>query len=220
MKSTTSRKTNEDNLKFISGLFSEIEHFVFFGTLLGLVRGGRLIESDDDIDIYVNIKHRSDLLTLLLDNGFSVDFAKSSDSTKLFVQITTFFVQASREVDGEAGSIDIYFFEDDEDTDYILDRWNFRGDVLNEKSFIKFKNDDIFPIATFELDGVGISIPKNSEKVVELIYGKEWKKPLQKGKEYRMVIVNNTPWIFIGKIGMIRRKIVRILGELHFFRVG
>ena len=50
-----SAEENFLNLKFFSKIISKIEHFVFFGTLLGLVRDGNLIEGDDDIDFYVNI---------------------------------------------------------------------------------------------------------------------------------------------------------------------
>ena len=45
---------NFSNLLFFTQLLDKIEHFVFFGTLLGLVRENNLIEGDDDIDLYVN----------------------------------------------------------------------------------------------------------------------------------------------------------------------
>ena len=57
-QSQISVEENFLNLKFFSKIISKIEHFVFFGTLLGLVRDGNLIENDDDIDFYVNIKER------------------------------------------------------------------------------------------------------------------------------------------------------------------
>ena len=43
------------NLLHISKLINEFEYFVFFGTLLGLVRENNIIQGDDDIDFYVNI---------------------------------------------------------------------------------------------------------------------------------------------------------------------
>ena len=36
---------------------NKIEHFIFFGTLLGIVRDGQPIDGDDDIDFYVNKKN-------------------------------------------------------------------------------------------------------------------------------------------------------------------
>ena len=45
------------NLIYISNIISELEYFVFFGTLLGLVREKNLIENDE-YELYVNIKHR------------------------------------------------------------------------------------------------------------------------------------------------------------------
>ena len=59
------RRLNRDNLIQVSGLLIDVEHFVFFGGLLGIVRDGDIIEGDDDIDIYVNLKDRGKILTHL-----------------------------------------------------------------------------------------------------------------------------------------------------------
>ena len=45
-------KENFSNLIFITKIIKNLEYFVFFGTLLGLVRDNNLIKNDDDIDIY------------------------------------------------------------------------------------------------------------------------------------------------------------------------
>ena len=46
---------NENNLLFIIKILKDIEYFIFFGTLLGVVRDNSLIDGDDDVDLYVNI---------------------------------------------------------------------------------------------------------------------------------------------------------------------
>ena len=42
-----------------------VEFFPFFGTLLGLVREGKPIASDDDVDFYVNISDYENVKSLL-----------------------------------------------------------------------------------------------------------------------------------------------------------
>jgi len=64
-KSTKNIDTNILTLKFFSAMLQDCEHFVFFGTMLGLVRDGHPIENDDDVDFYVNKKDRSKVLNIL-----------------------------------------------------------------------------------------------------------------------------------------------------------
>ena len=44
---------NKNLVDLFSKHLSHIEHFVFYGTLLGLVRQGQPIEGDDDVDVLV-----------------------------------------------------------------------------------------------------------------------------------------------------------------------
>ena len=57
-KPTVLRLDNRANLVLITKLFEDIDHFVFFGTLLGLTRQLDIIEGDDDIDILVPLEKR------------------------------------------------------------------------------------------------------------------------------------------------------------------
>ena len=66
-------KENFSNLKFFTNIIKNIEYFVFFGTLLGLTRDNNLIENDDDIDFYVNIKERDNLIKILKDHSINVN---------------------------------------------------------------------------------------------------------------------------------------------------
>ena len=53
-------ETSIENLSFSIETFSEAlaekkcEHFLFFGSLLGIVRENSPIKGDDDVDFYVN----------------------------------------------------------------------------------------------------------------------------------------------------------------------
>ena len=53
MKIPIDQKYNEINLKELLPLFEKLEYFVFFGTLLGLIRENELLEYDDDIDFLI-----------------------------------------------------------------------------------------------------------------------------------------------------------------------
>ena len=47
------RSFNEPNLKLMLPILEKanIEYFMFYGSLLGIVREGNILEMDDDIDI-------------------------------------------------------------------------------------------------------------------------------------------------------------------------
>jgi len=69
-KPTVLRLDNRANLVLVSKLLEDIDHFVFFGTLLGLTRELDLIDGDDDIDILVPIEKRD----LVIEKISSIDF--------------------------------------------------------------------------------------------------------------------------------------------------
>ena len=56
---------NLENLKYISNRLSDVNWFVFFGTLLGYTRENNILENDDDIDVYVDISFREKIIELL-----------------------------------------------------------------------------------------------------------------------------------------------------------
>ena len=61
MSAESRSQVNIENLRFINEHLSAFEWFIFFGTLLGPIRDGRLIYGDDDIDIYVPHKNRQNI---------------------------------------------------------------------------------------------------------------------------------------------------------------
>ncbi len=52
------QKINFQNLLTVSSLLKKIEYFIFYGTLLGIVREKNIIKHDDDIDFMVNHKSK------------------------------------------------------------------------------------------------------------------------------------------------------------------
>ena len=77
-KLTVLRLDNQANLVLISKLLEDLDHFVFFGTLLGLTRELDVIEGDDDIDILVPLEKRDLVIQKISDvDSFKINFDKT-----------------------------------------------------------------------------------------------------------------------------------------------
>ena len=181
------RDDNRANLVAISKLFEDIDHFVFFGTLLGITRGRDLIEGDDDIDILAPIEHRK-LIIHKINNidGFKVNFDKDCNKSDYFLQIES-------SVNNRNSLIDFYFYENNPDDDFIVDRWNFLGKHKNSEFALHIPKKFIFPIAEEKLFGTQIKLPACRELLCEWLYGKTWLTPREKNISYVIRVINNRP---------------------------
>ena len=96
---------NRANLVTVSNLLQDIDHFVFFGTLLGLTRERDIIENDDDIDILVPIEKR-DLIIEKINSidTFEINFDKECNK---FI----YFLQVDSSINNRNSFIDFYFYE-------------------------------------------------------------------------------------------------------------
>ncbi|MDA7520835.1 LicD family protein, partial [bacterium] len=128
------RKNNLKNLKDLSERLSDVEYFVFFGTLLGYCREGNIIENDDDIDFYVNIREKKKIINILQELGFSINIDD------------TYFVQSTRLFEDVASFSDFYFYEDDPGRDYLLERWNFLAQPYNVSKHLHVPKKIVFPL--------------------------------------------------------------------------
>ena len=133
---------NSLNLVEITNTIKDIEHFIFFGTLLGITREGEIISGDDDIDIYVDIKSRKALIKTLKNNGFTINENAEPNLSQFFLQI-----QIPR---GEVITyVDFYFF-DQSSENFISEKWNFSGNIDNFYNEIRIPKELIFPIQKFK----------------------------------------------------------------------
>jgi hypothetical protein len=181
------RDDNRANLVAISKLFEDIDHFVFFGTLLGITRGRDLIEGDDDIDILAPIEHRK-LIIHKINNidGFKVNFDKDCNKSDYFLQIES-------SVNNRNSLIDFYFYENNPGDDFIVDRWNFLGKHKNSEFTLHIPKKFIFPIVHEEYFGQKIKLPSDKELLCEWLYGKSWRTPRKKHVSYVIRIIKNRP---------------------------
>jgi len=190
MISPVPAELNLNNLRVLSALLHDLEAFVFFGTLLGYTREGNIIEHDDDIDIYVNAKHGSELIEILKQSGFKIRIWPRNKELRLSNGVV--FVQAHR-VQDEIDTFADFYLYDDTPAEHIVERWNFWGKWKNLKNAIHLPKEIIFPLRKAEMQGIALTIPANPEAVCEYLYGPGWMKPVKKSEGYQISIENNKP---------------------------
>lgn len=188
-KSTQSVKNLTESLKIISKILikKKIEHFVFFGTLLGLTRRKKLIKGDDDLDFYVNIKHRKKLINSLTQKRIEVLLNKTPNTTNYFLQIN--FKNNKK----NESKIDFYFYDSAICKNFIFERWNFDGKPFDKKKILKIPKILLFPIISRKFENFTVQLPNKPELTCEYIYGDKWRNKLKKDIEYEMRIIDGKP---------------------------
>ena len=157
--------------------------------MLGLIRDNFLIEGDDDIDIYVNKKQKERLISLLKKNSIDVDL-------DLSVNKGDYFLQIKRTINNKHTIFDFYFFEDDIDDLYIVERWNFGALTHDPSKHLRTPKIFIYPIQQIEIRSFKINIPAYPKYVCEFLYGRNWTKKLKKDQEYKIKVIDGKPVMF------------------------
>jgi hypothetical protein len=180
---------NRANLVTVSNLLQDIDHFVFFGTLLGLTRERDIIEDDDDIDILAPIEKRN----LIIEKIYCIDAFKINNEKKC--NQSTYFLQVDSTINNRNSFIDFYFYENNPDEDFIIDRWNFLGKSQNPECALHIPKKLIFPVSQEEFFGQKIKLPACRELLCEWLYGKSWLRPRKKNVSYVIRIIKNRPML-------------------------
>lgn len=190
MITSVPRKLNLNNLAEVFARISHLEAFIFFGTLLGFKREGNIIAHDDDIDIYVNIRHLPKLLDALRDSDFNL---KILPRKKWYRRLRRpLVVQATRIQDGIETFADFYLY-DDSPADYLIEKWNFLGEHKKPESALHIPKSLIFPLQDADMQGISIKVPAHPANTCAFLYGSSWMQPVRKGEGYHMKIVNHAP---------------------------
>lgn len=197
---------NVKNLIEISALLHDIEHFIFFGTLLGITREGDLLEDDDDIDIYVDINFRDQLISKL-QSKYDIKLGEAPNNTNYFLQL-----KIPRE--GFNTFIDFYLFEKVNDR-YIVEKYNFFGQLNPFDLELRVPLSLIYPIKKITFRDKEICVPFKPKDICKFIYGKNWKKPLNKNVDYRIDLFYGRP---IQLVGLRGRIIGRLLKDFRTFK--
>ena len=174
---------NFQNLLTVSKILFNIEHFICYGTLLGITRGKKIIYGDDDVDLLINYKFKKKVLRKM----------KSYKIFKLNKKVTNkYFAQFTRKKNEIITRVDFYFYINNPKNSYVIEKHNFLSNFKDPKFSIHFPKKFIFPIKKDKNHKI-ISLPKRPEKLCQFLYGTDWKRPLKKNISYRMEIVNNKP---------------------------
>lgn len=137
--------------------------FIFYGTLLGIVRENGCIDNDDDIDLIMSEKHYKVVKNLLIENGFELELDSPINNS------TNILKTKVRMEDGKVkyGSIDIYMSSTPNEND-IYEKWN---GVLIKDCFLDNREKTFIEK---EWEGVKLYLPKDCTRKLENAYGKDW----------------------------------------------
>ena len=173
------------NLILFSKKFKKYKPVIFYGTLLGIVRENSIIKNDDDIDLLVNLKFKKNIIKdIEKEKKFQIN---NKISDKYFIQI--FF-----KIDDITIYIDLYFYTNNKNQNFIIDRHNFFGNIDKKHFFLHIPKKKFFPIKK-NVKFKDIYMPNKALFLCEFLYGKDWNIPQKKNASYKMKIINNKPSI-------------------------
>lgn len=196
-------KINLGNLLDISKVLKRYEYSVYKGTLLGLTRDGGVIKGDDDVDILTDIKNRSVIKKEILKlKKFRINNKVSSN----------YFIQFVNEKKIKS-FVDVYFFINKNENNYIIEKHNFLSFVNNKKYEIHIPKKLIFPTKKSK-SFKDVKLPNNPKGLCEYLYGESWVKPIKKNSGYRVEIIKNKPFIIQrSKFGYLTRYIKQLISN-------
>lgn len=151
---------------------AEIDYFADFGTLLGLIRDGKLIAHDLDMDfgvINVAKEDKQKLYNLFASNNIRrISYFKLDDDIK----------EETYSYNGL--SFDIFYYEKNEDKSFCY--------IFCKLDGVKYVSENEFTAGIYEykmnistinvnIHDINMRIPNDAEKLLEMKYGANWKIP-------------------------------------------
>lgn len=141
-----------------------IDAFPAYGTLLGAVRGGKLIGHDSDADLgYVSeYTHPADVVL----ESFRLQRALADMGYRVHRYSGAAFKVDVREADGSIRGLDVFggFLSDG--------TLNLMGEIRTP-----FERDWIYPLGTCSLEGRELPAPANTDEFLKATYGPSWRVP-------------------------------------------
>ncbi len=193
-----------ENLKDIMPCIQDLNFFIFFGTLLGFYRENNIIQTDDDIDFYLDINDKRVCMENILKN---TSFNISIDEK--------YFFQLTRKINDVMTYVDFYLYEKDDERKITIDRWNFFGDPDNPDLHMHIPNAILYPTKLTSFNNIMVKVPFDVKKCCQFLYGKHFMKPLRKTIDYRMNFNNNKPQITLRR--PLRRTLRTYIKKYLFF---
>ncbi len=172
MEKPVDSKLNCKNLKTVSKLLYEnTDHdwFIFYGTMLGYCRNGKIIETDDDVDFLVDIAAYDDVVRMVKSTPYTISLNMKKNN---FLQILMRY--------GETMTyVDFYFYTTHPNKpESIFDKWSSiqANTVMNSH----IPKSLVFPIRTVDMMGIELNVPQNVDDCCKLVYGLNYMTPMVK----------------------------------------
>jgi len=141
-----------------------IEAFLAYGTLLGAVRGGKVIGNDSDADVgYVShLTHPVDVIR----ESFRVQRALIAHGYRITRYSALAFKVDVEEADGTIRGLDVF-------GGFLMDgRLYLMGEIGD-----RFEESWIFPLGTTTLEGRSFPAPADTDRMLSAMYGASWRVP-------------------------------------------
>ena len=168
--------------------------FFFFdmGTLLGIVREGRIIKHDLDIDVGVRVSSETEKEHIK--EIFSAIGAKENYR---FVIEELGVVEQSFVYDEVKFDINYYYQSGEKDYCYLMYRNPDKTYAADEMSVVELSCEHIEKLVLKDFCSIKVNVPENAEKYLSCRYGENWKIP-DKGYVYWKG-PSTTPTNYLGK---------------------
>lgn len=168
------RRHGKDVLSHLADVFKrrDIPGFLAAGTLLGFVRDGGFMSHDDDIDVGILpcVWTPSKLLKMLVEEeGFKFEFAYKFRGRTIEFKVSDYGVP-----------IDFFCYERNGTDMYCTCFYYLNGvdyPTANANSAWRIHEYNVTKLRQFNANGVLIAVPSDPEKVLERLYGSDWRVP-------------------------------------------
>ena len=141
-----------------------VEAFPAYGTLLGAVRGGRLIGHDSDADLGYVSEH--DHPVDVVRESFAQQRALARMGYRIYRYSGAAFKVDVVEADGSVRGLDVF-------GGFLRDGWlHLMGEIRTP-----FRRDQIFPLGTTTLEGRELPAPADTDAFLTATYGASWRVP-------------------------------------------
>ena len=168
------KKTGAELVNYLTNIFEENNYdaFLNYGSLLGIIRDGKFIEHDCDIDFGIFADEKFDWNEL-------ENILKKYDVKKVKqFKFNNLITEQSYKYKDNTFDIFACYTEENNSASYLYYRKKgFIYNSPNEYSLMKSKPYKITKTKWIEVNGIKCKIPEDVEKYLESIYTKDWRIP-------------------------------------------
>lgn len=186
------RKNELEFLRILVETLAKHGAFPVFGTILGIVRDGGIIDGDDDVDFYVEAsKVETVEHDLVAHPNLTVSRGISSKHFRNYLIV----------YESQSFQLDLYLIQ--RFRGRIIDKWNSLGLASLPITWLIMDEEMFFPLATYPLQltaetHLPVPCPNRLTEYLEFTYGEHWQVPQRKGVDYKSITLLGRPLFLRG----------------------